>query len=201
MNYKIISSGSKGNCVIIENLMIDLGVPYKTIKDELYNIQYIFITHKHADHLQVRTYEKIRKEFPRIKIMGNWSVATSVTKPLDKIVTYKPIKLKGMVITPFEVPHDVVTHGLTIETETESAIYVTDSAGTKSWKTGKYDYLFLESNHCEHKLSMAKAVKGYDPRVSSKRHCSTQEAKAFYYMNRKDESSEWIELHKSERFY
>lgn len=201
MNYNVIQSGSRGNAVIIENLLVDIGVPYKGLKEYLYEVEYIFITHRHSDHLNLTTYERIRRDFPRIKIMGNWSVATAVTKPLDKIVTFKPIKLKGMVITPFEVPHDVVTHGLVLETKTEKAIYVTDSAGTKAWPVDKYDLLFIESNHCEKKLALAKSRKGYDPKVSSKRHCSTQEAKAFYYMNRKSKESEWIELHKSERFY
>ena len=28
LNYKIIATGSKGNCVIIENIMIDIGVAF-----------------------------------------------------------------------------------------------------------------------------------------------------------------------------
>lgn len=49
MTYEIISSCSKGNCIIIENvLMLDLGVAYKKVKDKLKNIKLIFISHSHT---------------------------------------------------------------------------------------------------------------------------------------------------------
>lgn len=201
MNYNVIQSGSRGNAVLIESLLIDIGVPYKALKEHLHGVKYIFITHKHSDHLSQQTYKRIRRDHPRIKIMGNWSVAEVCSPPLDMITTYLPVKLRGMVITPFEVPHDVVTHGLVIEKDDVKAIYVTDSAGTKMWPRDKYDLFFIESNHCEKKLALAKSRKGYDPRDSSRRHTSTQESKAFYYMHRKGPESEWVELHKSERFY
>ncbi len=198
IKYKVIKSGSKGNAVIIENLLIDCGVAYKLIEPYLPKIKYLFITHKHSDHLKKSTYSKIRKHYPRIKTMGNYSVNEVVE--VDKIVSSIPIKLKGMVIQPFEVPHDVVCHGITFTKGNEKGIYVTDSAGTKEWIRDKYDLLLIESNHDETKLSMA-TKGGYDSFVSAKRHTSTQESKAFYYMNRKSKESEWVELHKSERFY
>jgi hypothetical protein len=41
----------------------------------------------------------------------------------------------------------------------------------------------------------------YSPYLSGKRHLSTQQAKAFWYMHRRSADSELIELHKSARFY
>lgn len=49
MSYEIISTGSKGNCVIVENMiMLDVGVPYIKIKNYLHKIKLIFISHKHT---------------------------------------------------------------------------------------------------------------------------------------------------------
>ena len=49
MTYEIISSSSKGNCIIVENiLMLDVGVSYKKIKDKLKKIKLIFISHSHT---------------------------------------------------------------------------------------------------------------------------------------------------------
>lgn len=49
MTYEIISSSSKANCIIIENiLMLDCGVTYKKIKDKLKDIKLIFISHSHT---------------------------------------------------------------------------------------------------------------------------------------------------------
>jgi hypothetical protein len=68
---------------------------------------------------------------------------------------------------------------------------------------GPYDYLFIESNHDEQKLEAVRNEQrgGYNPYLSGKRHLSTQQAKAFFYLNRRNQDSQFIELHQSSRFY
>lgn len=49
MTYEIISSSSKANCIIINNmLMLDVGCSFSKIKQYLKNIKLIFISHKHS---------------------------------------------------------------------------------------------------------------------------------------------------------
>lgn len=200
IDYRILSSGSKGNAVRIENIMVDAGIAFKHMKEELYKCRYLFYTHRHSDHLNIKTYQAIRKNFPKIIIIGNYEVAQSV--PVDIVATTKEIKMKKNSIKPFEVPHDVTCHGFTFEINDNTGIYVTDSAGKDEWPKGEYDYLFIESNHDENKLERINTRDyGYDVFGNAKRHTSTQESKAFYYMNRRDSDSKWIELHKSGRFY
>ena len=54
MDVNIISTGSQGNCVIIDNcIMLDAGVTKKKITDTGYdfdNLKMLFVSHKHADH-------------------------------------------------------------------------------------------------------------------------------------------------------
>lgn len=206
LNYKIIASGSKGNAVRIGEIMIDCGVPYKAMKTELMKCKVLFITHIHSDHVAKPTLDAIKRNHPLIKIIGNYQVAEKYG--VDIISNKHTIGNRRWKLTPFYVPHDVVTQGAVIDfidagdTKNCRVIYVTDSAGTDKWIVGKYDYLFIESNHDEKLIALAKPSKyGYNVKNAAYRHTSTQKSKAFYYMNRADKQSPWIELHKSERFY
>lgn len=207
MKYKIISTGSKGNAVIIENILIDIGVPYSKLHEFLYDIKIIFITHKHSDHLNLTTFKKIKKNFPHIKILSNYDVAESVG--FNQLFKVTPddysIDIDGYQLTTFNCLHDVVCQGLVMKINELNVIYATDTSTLDNGPDLKYDYCFIESNHDEQKMKMimsdSKQKYGYDVFLSSQRHLSTQKAKAFYYMHRRNKESQLIELHKSERFY
>jgi len=202
MKYEIISSGSKGNCVIINDVMIDVGVPFGKIKEHLYDIKYLLLTHIHGDHIKPATLKNIKSLFPRIKIIGNYEV--HMTVGVDIIVNAGfPVETDDYSFLAFECIHDVVTYGFVWKFEDNEIIYVTDTSSLINAPKKKYDYLFLESNHDTYKLEQAiNQVKGgYNPYLGGKRHLSTQDARAFYYTHRKGRESEFIELHKSHRFY
>lgn len=201
LNYQIVASGSKGNCVIIENFMIDCGVPFKQIKNYLYDIDYLLITHIHSDHIKIKTFEKIKQLFPNIKTIGNYEVACHVDIDIicnsNYIIKDIPIE-----IIPFECIHDVLTYGYIWTMKKKRIIYATDTNNLNNVpENEKFDYFFIESNHDEDKIKLVVSKKGYDPKLSAMRHLSTQKAKAFYYLRRKNSKSKLIELHKSERFY
>lgn len=202
MNYKVISSGSKGNCVKINNVLVDCGVPFTKIKKDLYDVKYLLLTHIHSDHIKPQTLLQILESFPHIQIIGNhevyqqYPVCTIANAGFD-------IETDDYTFTPFEALHDVLCYGFTWEHEGKRILYCTDTGSMENAPDLKYDYFFLESNHDEKKLAAAIGTgKGrYDPFMSGKRHLSTQAAKAFYYMHRRSRESEFIELHKSSRFY
>ena len=173
------------------------------MKKHLYHIDTILITHKHSDHVNRITIRKIKKEFPRIKILGNDDVHREFGV---NHITYDdtPLTVKGIEYLPFYCYHDVKCQGFVWELDGHSIIYATDTAHLDfAPKNRKYDYLFIESNHDEKKLLAAFGTgKGrYDPYISGSRHLSTQKSRLFYFLNRRSESSHWIELHKSGRFY
>jgi L-ascorbate metabolism protein UlaG (beta-lactamase superfamily) len=60
--------------VIVNDVMVDCGVSFGKIKEELYNIKYLLITHAHSDHLNLKTIQQIANNFPRIMIIGNYDV-------------------------------------------------------------------------------------------------------------------------------
>jgi phosphoribosyl 1,2-cyclic phosphodiesterase len=202
MNYKIISSGSKGNCVIINDVMVDCGVPFRQIKQHLYEIKYLLLTHIHSDHINKKTLQLICEEFPRIKIIGNHEVHQVWNCNIIANAGYR-IETDDYNFYPFECSHDVLCYGFTWEHDGKEIIYCTDTGTLENAPKKQYDYFFIESNHDEKKLEKARnEYKGsYNPYLSGKRHLSTQAAKAFFFLYRKGFDSELIELHKSERFY
>lgn len=215
MEYEILGSGSKGNCVVIENVMVDCGIAFKKMKDVLYDVDYLLITHQHGDHLGKRAYHKIRNQFPNIITIANSAVAKQVDDDVDYIVEAgQELDLEEYTFHTFKCIHDVPTQGYywTFEEETEDGtkkidiIYATDTHDYRyAPPKKKFDYLFLESNHDENKLNAiqytSKRKYGYDAYGNGIRHASTQVCKGYYYLHRKSEDSELIELHKSERFY
>lgn len=206
LEYEIISSSSKGNSVVInKEILIDCGVPYKKVENVLKNIKYLFITHVHTDHLNMATFKKIKQKWGHIKVFSNYEVAQQVgvenlTKVLTTEVSYR---MGNMVITPFECVHDVLTFGYVFDIDDVSVIYATDTNNLDNAPSRKYDYFFIESNHDEKKLERAIRHNRYkyDVYSSAKRHLSTQQARTFYFMNRKSKESVFVELHKSDRFY
>lgn len=52
MKYQILTTGSKGNSILIENVLIDAGLTRKKLSTliDLEDVHYVFISHKHADH-------------------------------------------------------------------------------------------------------------------------------------------------------
>lgn len=201
MYYEVIASGSKGNSVLIDDVMVDIGIPFGKLKPYLYKVKYIIITHIHTDHLKMTTYKQIKKLFPYIKFIGNWQVAQTVQVDYIANAGYQIIT-DDYVFNPIELVHDVVCYGYWWQSEYGNIIYATDTNNMDNAPDDvQFDYIFLESNHSESKIKKAKATRGYDPKISALRHLSTFKSKEFYYTHRRDATSEWIELHKSERFY
>lgn len=203
LDYNIIATGSTGNAVRIENIMIDCGIPFTRMKEDLYKVDSLLITHAHSDHVKPRTLERIRKEFPNIRVYANADVAYRYT--VDKVIGTAPFKVRGKKrVIPFDGVHDVPVTGFVLLIEDLNVLYMTDSARVNPPGDIKFDYMFLESNFDERKLrELSKQYKrrGYDPYSSVTRHLSTQKCKEFYYVNRQNEKSVLIELHQSHRFY
>lgn len=211
LDYRVIASGSSGNAVRIRNIMIDCGIPFNKMKDELYKCQYLLITHDHQDHVKPATLSQIEKWFPNIEIFSTYKVAR-ISDSVTAINTdYLPIWLAksrcNMWAIP--VPHNTLCFAYVLKFEDLEVVYATDLKSTENLsrfteENGfQYDYTFLESNYDETKLRiLGDSWHGqYNAYVdSSERHLSKDDSLKFYVKYRK-EGGEYIELHKSTRFY
>lgn len=202
LDYKIIATGSKGNAVRIRNVLIDAGIPYNKLKSELYTVDTLLLTHNHSDHVKTPTVAAIKKNFPHIKVIGNYEIGYAAN--LDIISNNGiPIALKKLEIVPFDCVHDVVCQGFVLNFKDGVVIYATDTNSLEHAPAIKYDYFFLESNHDEQKLQQiqGKKVNGYNAFAHGVNHLSSQKCKAFYYIHRREKESPLVELHMSSRFY
>lgn len=209
LDYDIIASGSSGNCVVIENIMIDCGIPYTQLKDYLYDVDYLIITHIHGDHLKESTFKSIKKYFPNITTIANWQVSQRLSGEIDIVIDQgDALEVGEYTFEAFEAIHDVVNSGycwqVEKDDETYDIIYCTDSTDYRYAPDRKYDYMFIESNYDENVINAIKKPRkkyGYDVVRNARRHSSEQKARAFYYHHRKDKDSKFIELHCSQRFH
>ena len=68
MKYKIINSGSDGNCIMINyEILLDCGVTFKKIEPYYKKIKLVFISHQHRDHLLPSTIKKLAFERPTLR--------------------------------------------------------------------------------------------------------------------------------------
>ncbi|QQK78190.1 hypothetical protein HUG15_05580 [Salicibibacter cibarius] len=184
--------------------MVDCGVGMKAIKEHLYDVKYLLLTHTHSDHMKRPTLAGIRTFFPKIQILGNYEVHQYF--PVDTIVNAGfDVVTDDYTFLPFECEHPVLTYGFTwTSKDNEKLIYATDTASMSDAPKGPYDWVFLESNYDPKKIEQVKNNWSgrYNPYLSATMtHLSTKQCKEFYFMNRRDKDSKLIELHKSSRFY
>ena len=70
MTYDVIASGSSGNAVVINGeILIDCGVPYKTLEQSGYikRLKLVLLTHQHSDHFCQSTVRALHKERPSLR--------------------------------------------------------------------------------------------------------------------------------------
>ena len=211
LNYNILSSGSIGNAVRIRDIMIDCGIAFSKMKEELYGCNYLLITHDHQDHVKPAVLNQIVEQFPNIEIYSTYKVARLNDSVTAINTDYLPIWLSksGCHMWAVPVPHNTLCFGYVLRFEDLDIVYATDLKNTEELDRFsdemrfRYDYTFLEANYDETKLRLlGDSWHGqYNAYVdSSERHLSKDDSQLFYVRHRR-EGGEYIELHKSTRFY
>ena len=155
IKYEVLSSGSKGNCIIVNDyLMMDCGLAYSKIKDYLKDIKVIFICHSHTDHFKKTTIKRIAYEMPNIKfIVGNFLVADLILLGVNKknIITFDTGKWYDIGIFKVRMDylfHDVPNNCLHIEFKNgEKLFYATDTSSIDHIKAEGYDLYLIEANY------------------------------------------------------
>lgn len=207
MKYSVTAlySGSRGNSVLIESedtrVLIDAGKSAKalcsalsTLKKSVDEIDAIFITHEHTDH--IKALENLLKKHPiQVHIAqasADAMLSKGLTLPTDRIITHSPIfcvRVGNMTVTSFPTPHDsACSVGYRIEfdgTEGEEICigYATDiGMVTDEIRSGLLgcESVVLESNHDEDMLMTGPYPHDLKLRIRSGRgHLSNKDCAAF----------------------
>jgi phosphoribosyl 1,2-cyclic phosphodiesterase len=169
INFFTIASGSSGNSVFVSTarakILIDAGLSGRTIESGLRGngincaeIDAIFITHEHTDHIKGAGVLSRRYNMPIYATAGTWEYINSLQamgkiagKNKMLITPDAPISFEDMEIMPFAVPHDANQPvGYTIKSGGHKIAIATD-LGHVSDNVAKNiyeaDVILIESNH------------------------------------------------------
>ena len=206
---QVISSGSEGNAVIYNNaIMVDCGVSLKALQEVKRSLKIVLLTHKHSDHLKIRTLQRLQAERPTLRVAcGNFLLEElPYIKNIDVLQVGKIYDYGAFKVSPVKLYHDVPNFGWRIFLPNGQKIFhATDTVHLEGISAKGYDLYAIEHNYCEEyiqeAIEEARANGEYTHAYGSiKTHLSIQQARAFIEANRK-ESSEVLELHKSRSFY
>ena len=206
---KVISSGSEGNAVIYNNaIMVDCGVSLKALQEVKRSLKIVLLTHKHSDHLKLRTLQRLQAERPTLRVAcGDFLLEElPCIKNIDVLQVGKIYDYGAFKVSPVKLYHDVPNFGWRIFLPNGQKIFhATDTVHLEGITAKGYDLYAIEHNYCEEYIQQAieeaRANGEYTHAYGSvKTHLSIQQARAFIEANRK-ESSEVLELHKSRSFY
>lgn len=191
----VLCSGSRGNSTLIKsqnhNILIDAGMNYKYLKEKLgefnilpEDIDYIFITHTHKDHIgALKTF--INRHNPTICMGEKMFLELDYLSDYQKIdVIFGEKDIDTLHVDMVKTSHDAEdARGYVFTENSSSIVYITDTGYIHnkyfSKLYNKQVYIF-ESNHDVEMLLHGKYPKWLQTRIlSDKGHLSNQ-ASAFY---------------------
>jgi len=209
MKYNIIASGSKGNAVIFNDIiLVDCGVAYKAIKPYVGTLKLVLLTHEHQDHFRESTVRRLAYERPSLRFgCGAWMVEKLIQCGVSPYVidiyamdTYNQYSRFG--IEAFELYHNVKNCGYKIFIGGHKALYATDTS--KITTTAKdYDLYMIEANYTDEDIDrriqqkIADGVEYIYELKARENHLSLAAANEFILENAGDNSS-FIFMHQHE---
>ena len=169
MRFESIASGSSGNCIYVgsdtTHILVDVGISRKrtieALRDidlELRDIDGIFITHEHSDHINGLPMIAKKTDAPIYATSGTIWAMKQMPKLQDiDPARFVPVKadgkviVKDLVIDPMKISHDAVEPvGYRISYGKKKASICTDLGCYTDYTVEclkNSDILLLESNH------------------------------------------------------
>lgn len=197
MTYDVISTGSKGNAVVINGrVLIDIGVPFKMLRDVKKDLAVVLLTHIHGDHFNPRTVRALSKERPTLRWgCCEWMVGPLLEAGVDERridvmepgVWYNHPSL-WLSVSPVSLTHDVPNCGYRICMEEERLFYATDTGTLDGIQAKDYDLYLIEANHTREELEARLKAKqeageyAYEVKAAEN-HLSLEQAQNWIYEN------------------
>lgn len=207
MNYKIINTGSDGNCTIVnEVIAIDCGVSYKKLSPYVKDLKLVFISHIHTDHFNKTTVKKLAKNRPTLRFaVGDYLVEDLLDCGVDRnnIDVIKPNNTYNygtFQIRPVKLYHDVQNMGIKLFMNEKRLFYATDTKTLDGIEAKNYDVYLVEGNYeNEEELHKRAYNEAYEERVKNT-HLSREYTSEWLLKNMGDNSTyEFMHQHKDKR--
>lgn len=206
MNYKIISSCSTGNAVILKDIiLIDCGVTFKKLEKYYKNLKIVLLTHIHSDHFNKATIKKLAEERPTLRFACcEWLLKDLIEcgvnkKNIDILQIGTKYDYKLFKIIAVKLYHDVPQCGYRVLFDDYKVFYATDTKTLYGISAKNYDLYLVEGNYDEDE--MKKRIKQkqqeckfvYEFRAKDN-HLSKQQASEFL-LNNMGDNSEYVFMH------
>ena len=206
MNYKIISSCSTGNAVIIKDIiLIDCGVTFKRLEKYHKKLKIVLLTHIHGDHFKKATIKKLAQERPTLR----FACCEWLLKPLlecgvdrrniDVLQIGTKYDYRLFKIVPIKLYHDVPQCGYRVLFDDYKVIYATDTRTLEGITAKNYDLYLIEGNYedeeLEERIRKKQEVQQYCYEYRARyTHLSKGQASDFLLENMGD-NSEYVFMH------
>ncbi|OOO00346.1 MAG: MBL fold metallo-hydrolase [Epulopiscium sp. Nele67-Bin004] len=216
MKLCAIASGSKGNCTYIGsqglNILVDVGISGKQairgldeINIEGTDIDAIFITHEHNDHIKGVGIFSRKFDTPIYATEKTWQVIDTnnmigkVAQQNKKIIKpNKCIKLNKTEITPFSIKHDSVDPvGYTFETDNKKIAVLTDIGSIDDdvfCHMKNCNGMLVESNHDESILQVGDYPPNLKKRILGEYGHISNETSAQFIADIYNKNLKWVVL-------
>ena len=159
MNYKIISSCSTGNAVIIRDvILIDCGVTFKRLENYYKKLKIVLLTHIHGDHFKKATIKKLSQERPTLRFACcEWLLEPLLEcgvlrKNIDVLEIGTKYDYKLFKVVPIKLYHDVPQCGYRVLFDDYKIIYATDTRTLDGITAKNYDLYLIEGNYEDEEL-------------------------------------------------
>lgn len=208
MVHQVIHSGSEGNAILYhEHILVDIGVPFASVRPLLYKIQLVLLTHEHKDHLNIDTLRRLCKERPTVRVgCCEWMLPhLEGIKNVDVFEIGKEYDYVHFSLVPVKLYHDVPQCGFKIFKGDHKIFHATDTCTLAGIEAKNYTIYAIEHSYdadtifgvIEEKES--RGVFAYERGVIQS-HLSEQAARQFIF-NNAGENYEVLRLHESKREY
>lgn len=192
--YEIISTGSQGNAVILEqSVLMDCGVSFKALRPFYAALRLVLLTHLHSDHFNRTTLRTLARERPTLRFgCGPWLAA-----PLAECVRKENIDILepgngyhyGLCeVHPVPLTHDVPNCGYKLHFPAGRVFYATDTSSLAGIEALNYDLYLVEANHTVEEIrariqqKKAEGEYAYE-RNAMHNHLSKEQCDDFIYRN------------------
>lgn len=156
MKYDIVSTGSKGNAVVIQDIiLIDCGVSYKALREVLNGLKLVLLTHMHSDHFYPSTIKLLAKNRPTLRFACcSWMVPLLMecgvsNSHIDVLNVGKKYDYGSFAVSPVQLYHDVPNCGYRIYMNGNKLFYATDTNTLEGISAKDYDLYMVEANFTE----------------------------------------------------
>lgn len=193
--YHIISTGSHGNAVLINNtVLVDCGVSYKALAPFVKSLKLVLLTHIHSDHFAPSTIRRLAAERPTLRFgCGQWLVRDLLTanvpaKCIDILAPDTQYNYGIVAVIPVPLVHNVPNCGYKLHFAGGRVLYATDTNNLNGITARNYDLYLIEANYEDDAIQRRIAAKKANGEYAYERqvlhnHLSKAKCDDFIYRN------------------